>query len=344
MKNLTVCLFLALAAPTLSAGVNEDWAALLVLDKGPKKKPSSAAEAQLLARNHFLLHQRALEDFLRKYPSDPRAFDARLKLAAIWAAEGKMDGETSKVNRALRLLTELESSPTAPGEKRANAAFQKASLILQSTEGSSARRRETVVATAKNFWNKYPADRRGPRLLVEAATLCDDVPAEKRQLLEAALRETREEALKRRISDDLRRLDHLGRPLELDLQTADRKPFKLSSLRGKPTVLIFWAAESPHSLLWLRDFLRAYEQLPKNQFQVVLVSLDTKASDFTDRLRELKTQWPAHFDGKGWESPVARQLGINALPSVWILDKKGVVRTINATSSYQTWLRELTQE
>lgn len=341
--RILLLIILACSLP-LQAGVNEDWNALLGLDKGPKKKPATAAEAQLLARNHFLLHQRALEDFLKKYPSDPRAFDARLKLAAIWAAEGKMDNETTKVNNALRLLTNLEATASAPVEKRADAAFQRASLLMQNASGSDVRRRETIVAAAQTFWNAYPTDRRGPRLLVEAATVCDDVPAQKRQLLESALKETREEALQHRISDDLRRLEHLGRPLNLELQTIDGQKLPLSTLRGKVTVLVFWSAESPHSLIWLRDFRRACESLPQDQFRVVTISLDQKKAAVQDRLRELHAPWPTHFDGKGWESPLARALGINALPAVWILDKQGVVRTINATTSAATWIPALLRE
>jgi hypothetical protein len=45
----------------------------------------------------------------------------------------------------------------------------------------------------------------------------------------------------------------------------------------------------------------------------------------------------------GWESPLARKLGINALPSVWIVDASGLLRTINAKETYATWLNQLTR-
>jgi len=58
----------------------------------------------------------------------------------------------------------------------------------------------------------------------------------------------------------------------------------------------------------------------------------------------LPRSWPAYFDGKGWESPLARSLGINALPSVWILDKKGILRTFNAREGTTNWIQNLLRE
>jgi hypothetical protein len=94
----------------------------------------------------------------------------------------------------------------------------------------------------------------------------------------------------------------------------------------------------------LRDFRSAWENLPQDQIRVVTVSLDESKKTLDSRLRELRANWPTHFDGMGWRSPLARRLGINALPSVWILDKRGILRTINARSTYETWIRQLLGE
>jgi len=88
----------------------------------------------------------------------------------------------------------------------------------------------------------------------------------------------------------------------------------------------------------------AWEKLPKDQLRVVTISLDQSRRELDERLRDLPPSWPTHFDGKGWSGPVARSLGINALPTVWILDKKGVLRTLNARESYSTWIQQLLRE
>ncbi len=337
-------LLLAAVSNDARAGAAEDWAAILALDSGPKKKPSSREEAVQLARSHFQLQRRTLEEFLAKYPGDPRTFDTRLRLAAILAAVGKMNKSPSQVDEAAILLGELEKTPGIPREKLADAGFQRASLLMQSQIGSTDRMRDSVISTVKAFLAKYPGDRRGPRLLVEAATICDDVPNQKRDLLDEALALTTEEALKRRIADDFKRLDLMGKPLNLTLSPIQGGPLELATLRGHVVVVIFWSAESPHSLLWLRDFRASWEKLAQDNLRVVTISLDQDRAALAERLRDLPASWPTHFDGKGWKSPLARSLGINALPSVWILDKKGLLRTLNARDSYETWIRQLRRE
>ena len=254
MRVLVLCAFILLISPRLEAGVAEEWAYILSLDAGPKKKPTTRNEVELLARNHLLLQRKALEGFLGKYPNDVRAFDAKLKLARILAAEGKIANDQKAVNDALELLGELEKTPKIPRERLADVGFARASLLMQSQFGSSEEVRESIIWCAKNFCAKYPGDRRGPRLLVEAASICDDVPDQKRSLLQEALRLTDEESLRKRIADDLRRLDLVGKPLNLKITPLGGEEIDLATLRGYVVVVIFWSADSPHSLLWLRDF------------------------------------------------------------------------------------------
>lgn len=340
LAALLVCAVTCLM-PRLHAGADEDWAAIVALDAGPPKKPTTREEARLFARNHFLATRAAVENFITKYPTDSRVFEAKLRRAALLAAEGKMDENQKKIDEAFALFTELEGLPDISHDQRAAAGFQRLSLYLQSQKGSTDRMRESLVNAAKGYVSKYPGDRRGPRLLVEVATICDDSPKLKRQLLEDALRLTSEEALKMRITDDLKRLDLLGLPLDLRLTTTSGTPLNLASLRGNVVVLIFWSAESPHSLLWLRNFRATWEKLPKDQLKVVTVSLDTDRKLLAEKLAELPSSWVTQFDGKGWEGPLARSLGINALPSVWILDKRGVLQTLNAQADYETRIRLL---
>lgn len=343
---MTRLLVLALLLPVAAAwaGADEDWAHIVALDAGPGKKPATRDEAIFLAKLHFAAHRRALEDFLAKYPEDPRGFDARLKMADILAAEGKMESSQAKVDDAMRALDQLEKTEGVSREKRADAGFRRASLILQSQSGSTDRMREMIVSAARNFCVKYPGDRRGPRLLVETATICDEAPHLKQRLLEEALVATSEEALKARIRDDLNRLSRLGRPVDLKFTALDGQVVDLKALRGKVVVLVFWSAESPHSLLWLRGFRTAYDGLPKEGLCVVTVSLDEKRGAVEERLRELRADWPTHFDGKGWDGALARSLGINALPTVWIIDRKGNLRALNARENFETWIRQLLRE
>ena len=69
MRLIAFCLLIILMAPVhLSAGVEEEWRYIVSLDAGPKKKPTTRDEAELVARNHLLVQRKAIEQFLRRYP------------------------------------------------------------------------------------------------------------------------------------------------------------------------------------------------------------------------------------------------------------------------------------
>lgn len=325
-------------------GVNEDWAVVAAFDAGPKKKPTSREEAFLLARNHFLAQRKAIQAFLLKYPTDPRAFDAKLRLASILATEGKMDGEPQKVQEAMRLYEELENTAGITPTQKADAGFFRVSLYMQNVKTGMPGARENLLNAAQGFVAVYPGDRRGPRLLVEVATVFDQSPLQKRQLLEQAGKLTTEDALKARIEDDLKRIDRLGQALNFSLNPMTGGTLEISSLRGNVVLILFWSADSPPSLLWLRDFRKVYDRLPQAQLKIVTISLDTDPKILKQRLNDFQLTWPTHYDGKGWEGPLARSLGINTLPTVWILDKKGILRSLNARSNYETMIRQLLRE
>ena len=256
-----------------------------------------------------------------------------------------MDHVPQQIDEAMRILAALEKSPDAPAEKRADAGFRRVSLFLQGLIGRETEMRDAIVSAARNFVEKYPGDKRGPRLLVEAATVCDNDPALKRKLLNDARALSNEEELNHRIADDLVRLNHLDKPLELKFSTIQGPEFDTRAQKGKIVVIVFWSAESPHCLMWMQRFRSALEKLPKAGVQVVTVSLDTNSQELSRRLKEFQIEsWPTNFDGRGWDNSIARPLGINALPTVFILDKSGILRALNARDNYGFWITKLLKE
>ena len=344
MRFLLIAACLICAARAMATPETE-WATIVAMDAGPSKKPATRGEAQILARTHLAKQKTLIEGFLARYPSDPQAFDARLRLAAILAATGKMDNVPQQTDEAMRILAALEKSPDASPEKRADAGFRRVSLFLQSMLGRETEMRDSIVEAARNFVEKYPGDKRGPRLLVEAATVCDNDPALKRKLLNDALALSKEDALNHRIADDMVRLNRLDKPLDLKFSTVQGPVFDIREQKGKVVVIVFWSAESPHSLMWLQSFRSTLQKLPKANLQVATISLDTNNKALSQRLKEFQIEdWPTNYDGKGWDNAVARPLGINALPTVFILDKSGVLRALNAHDNYGTWITKLLKE
>jgi len=322
----------------------QDWKEIVALDAGPTQTPKNQAEALQLTRQQLLAQQKLLVEFLRKYPRDPQAFNARLRLTNIEASLASLDGNRRGLEQALAKFSELERTNGIPRSEAAEAGFRKVSLLFYLARGREAEMRDAIVTAAANYHTRYISDPRGPRVLVEAATICDSAPDTKRDLLETALRDTQEDGLRQRITDDLRRLDFLGRKPELKFTATNGQAFDLGKERGHPTVVVFWSADSPHSLVWMKEFVSSTEKLPKNACKIVTVSLDKDRKTLDEMSKELGLTYPTHFDGKGWENAISKPLGINAVPTVWIFDKGGRLRTLNARQNYLAAIQQLTAE
>jgi hypothetical protein len=58
-------------------------------------------------------------------------------------------------------------------------------------------------------------------------------------------------------------------------------------------------------------------------------------------MKSLHLIWPTAFDGQGWQNAIARKFGINTLPTLWLIDRKGNLASLNARDSYQLKVNEL---
>jgi len=336
-------LFFAMSAPGLTqdkSQADDLWAQIEAMEKGPSGSPKNRGEAAEEIRRHLTSHQKLVEQFILEYPRDPRQFQARLRQAALIASLATLTGDHQGLDRAYRLLVDLERARNITREQAADAAFQRVSVLFLQARGREQRMRENVVNAATNFHSRYPGDRRGPRLLVEAATICGDDPRTRQALLETALRDTREEDLKARIIDTLRQVDLIGKPVSLQMPLLRGGTLSVADLRGKVVLLVFWAASSPQSLYWLQGFLNQASGLPSNT-AVVMVSLDTEREAVQEIVNDLQLPFPVLFDSKGWDNPAVRSLGINAIPAVWVLDRQGRLRSTSASADFVPLVRRL---
>lgn len=337
-------LALSLLPHAAYADADADWAVIVKLDEGPEEVPQSRDEALRFARAHFEKHRDAINQFIKAYPEDPRILDAKLRLISIRAASGSMEKKPAEIREALQDLMALEKSSEVPKSRLADVSFRRISMQMQTMEGTDEQIREAILVAARNFAVRFPSDKRSPRLLVEAATQFDEDPSTMRSLLNQARQLSTEPELNARIDDDLRRLNALNSPVDATFTTIQGQTIDLKKLRGKVVVLVFWAAESPHSLLWMQKFVESVKKLSSDKIEIIAVSLDEDREDLDNAMKAFDIRWPTHFDGKGWENSVARPLGINAIPTVWVIDKRGILRALNARENYEAWIRKLVLE
>jgi peroxiredoxin len=327
LPGLALCWPLAARA----ADAETDWKTVTALDAGPRATPGSQQEARAAAAGHLAAQEKATRAFLAAHPQDAHAFEARLRLARVLQIRAGLEKTEAPRTEARRILDELNQAATP--EQRVEVDFARITFQMRKVSEATARDREQLLLSTRRFQVEHPTDRRLPRLLAEIATLYDAEPETKRSLLLSAQAGAQGDELKSRIADDLKRIEQLGKPVSLRFTTTQNKAIDLEESRGKVVLLVFFANWSPPSIEALTKLQRVVKDLPKDHLQVLCISLDNKLEETAATINKNTVTWPVGFDGKGWASPTVRALGINTLPTVWLIDQNGVLRSLNALES-----------
>ena len=122
----------------------------------------------------------------------------------------------------------------------------------------------------------------------------------------------------------VRRLESQGQRIDLTSKTIGGQAFSLSSLRGQPVVIHYWAT-------WCDPCKQDMKQLRRLQtrykgLQLVGVNVDSTRELATSFLRENPLSWTQLFEEGGLESsPLAKAFGVQTLPTMMLVDKSGKV-------------------
>ena len=344
MRRWVFCLSVLLAlgsSAALAGDAEADWKGIVALDAGPQEQPQTAEAARAMVLAHLAKQERALRGFLAAHPRDARVFETRLRLARLLQIRGDFEESDKLRADGKRLLDELEK--TATPEQRVELAFSNVSRLMRNLRQVTPAQRDDLLAAARKFQTDHPGDRRIAALLAEVAVLFDTLPKTKEALLAEAQPLATDDDLKGRIADDLKRVRLLGAEVPLTFTSVQGREIKLADLRGQPVLVVFFAAFSPPSLAALTSVQRAVAELPRGSVQVLGVNLDEKRETLDTVMKSRALAWPVAFDGKGWESPLVRGLGINALPTVWLFDARGRLRSLNALENTAAKIRQLSE-
>jgi len=137
----------------------------------------------------------------------------------------------------------------------------------------------------------------------------------------------------------VRRLELLGKPIEIQGVTLDGKEFDWEKFRqGKVVLIDFWATWCGWCIKEIPEMKRLYEAYRDRGFEIVGISGDQKREDLEKFLQNASIPWTILY-GKDGPSPTIEYYGISAWPTMLLVDKQGKVVSLNARG--QTLREEL---
>lgn len=114
---------------------------------------------------------------------------------------------------------------------------------------------------------------------------------------------------------------------DFEMADANGKMHKLSEYvgNGKVTLIDFWASWCPPCRREMPNLVAAYKQYKNKGFEIIGISLDSKADAWAKGVKDLNITWPQLSDLQGWKNSGAALYGVNSIPHTLLVDKDGTI-------------------
>lgn len=277
--------------------------------KNPKQRPKSREEVVEFLKTALKTFDEAVAAAVKAAPKNPGRYDAALFEAMVGRAR-EMAGVAAPEMPAVTLDDILKAEDAKP-ETKSEASFITVMQSLEAAEESG----DTAAWMAK------------------AEKHLKDFPAEKRNsMVESKIKSFKATA------------DLKTKPLDLKFTAVDGREVDLSKMQGKVVLIDFWATWCGPCVAELPNVLKAYKELHPKGFEIIGISLDSDKAKLESFVKERGMEWPQFFDGQGWKNEISSKYGINSIPAMWLVNKKGMVVSTNARGGLEEKVGKLLAE
>ena len=147
-------------------------------------------------------------------------------------------------------------------------------------------------------------------------------------------------------SGEIQQLQMVGKPLTIQGTTLGGRNFSTDEWKGKVILVDFWATWCGPCIAELPRVKKVYADYHDKGLEVLGVSNDNSGDDLRKFLSQNPDMpWPELFDDKatGW-NPITLSYGIQSIPTMFLIDKKGILRTVEARSEMEKLIPQLLAE
>jgi peroxiredoxin len=304
--------------------------------------PSEAAVAKFRTGQSVLAGSAAkkAQDFYTRFPTHPKAEEAREKEFELLEAAVAM-GNTNVLVRLETLETERLKKPGLSEDER----FQlRLSAVQRKAMAKMSDGQATVFAEFEKgvrvLQNEFPKRPEVFDMLLAVASQSD--PEKGRKIAEEVVASTvAPDELKDGAKDLLKKLERIGKPLEIKFKDLTGKEVDLQKMRGKVVLIDFWATWCGPCVAELPKVKAAYEKLHAKGFEIIGISFDREKDKLEKFVAKEKIPWTQFFDSEG---TLGEKYGIASIPTMWLVDQKGLLRDVNAREGLDEKVEKLLGE
>ncbi len=283
------------------------------------------------------------KDFYTRFPKDTNMIDAKLREFGALSLLVDQAGATNQQARLDAALKAILADPKLPEDVRFDLrqhAMEKA-VHDKESEGDAALLAEFEKGT-RLLQQEFPKRPEVLDMLMYLAEISD--PEKSRQVVKEIAASDAPDEIKAAAAAMQKQLDRVGQPLPLKFAAVDGREVDLDKMRGKVVLVDFWATWSDPSVDVQSAVKQAYDKFHVKGFEIAGINLDEEKDSLTNFVAEEKVAWPQYFDGKRLETKYAVEFGVKDIPALWLVDKKGILRYINADFDFDSKIERLLAE
>lgn len=309
------------------------WNHVLALKKGPTIKPKSREEMVAFITSLNV----AAAEFLKKYPNDPRKWDAMMLEVQTEGMLARLGQQGFDPAKAAKVAQEVVAAKDAPKEIKKQASLL---LLAQALKEDPATFEKALAA----FEKEYPNDETIDQVKFAYAQRLAKTDAAKAAALYKELAQSKDEQVAAAAKAMVQAAEMIGKPVDLKFTAVDGTEVDLSKMKGKVVLIDFWATWCGPCMQEVPNVVKTYEKYHDKGFEIVGISLDESKGDLLSVTKEKGMTWPQYFDGEGWKNAISQRFGITSIPQMWLVDRKGNLVTTEARQNLEGQVEKLLGE
>ena len=346
------------AAETVTDAEKAAWKAVKDASRPPlppsewnEKKPSAEEYAAFRRRMGESAAQAAdkAKAFVETYPKSPRvaeANDLRLGLLQTAVQLGISD-RAEELQQVAGPAVKVEPTTQKPSGAQSGDAFMTA--MQAAAEKAMALQGQGMEAVLVEFekgvrkvMKEFP-DR--PEAYAALLQVAEGLGGDKAKAIGDEIAQSNAPAeIKAMATAQLKQASLVGQPVDIAFTALDGRKVDLAAMKGKVVLVDFWATWCGPCVAELPNVKAAYDKLHAQGFEIVGISFDEDRDALESFVKKKSMAWPQYFDGQGWKNKFGKEFGIRGIPAMWLVDRQGKVRDLNARGDLAAKVEKLLAE
>jgi thiol-disulfide isomerase/thioredoxin len=263
----------------------------------------------------------AARSFYTQYPAHPKVGEAH-ELEDEVLASAWYFGATNLTQRLVQLEHERFADPNLKAHERF---LLRRGQVDRLMRGSLDEFEKAALDLQKDFPNEDIVYYQLARVLDRCGIDRSQKLAE--QLLSGPMPDSREAGILKR------RLERIGKPIDLKFTAAEGKQVDAAKMHGKVVIVQFWSTTCVPCVLEMPTIKALFDKYHGQGLELVGVNLDIDPAKARRFVRDKKLEWPQHYRDKGDSNDFSKEVEVMGIPAFLLVDKQGKVRSWNAEDS-----------